>query len=106
MLLGDKDNEVEYTKSTWWKAVELAQSKEFRSISTVYGTMLQLQLCPLDLVDNEMNQIMRVHTATGGIKNIRTPEEYLSLPAFWITCVDIIESEIAIFKRLKALEDA
>lgn len=40
--------------------------------------------------------------ATQGIKNIRTPAEYLSLPAYWVTAVDIIESERAVYARLKA----
>ncbi len=75
-------------------------------MSTVYHTVIQLNLCPLGLVDQETNDIMRVYGATGGIKNLRTPEEYFNLPAFWVNAVDVIESEISIIKKLKAIENA
>jgi len=75
-------------------------------MSTVYHTVIQINLCPLGLVDRDTNDIMRMFGATGGIKNLRTPGEYFNLPAFWVSAVDVIESEIHIIKKLKAIENA
>lgn len=49
--------------------------------------------------------MIKMYAATQGIKNIRTPQEYLALPAYWVQAVEIIETERSIYERLKAISD-
>lgn len=95
--------DIPVTTDTWWNVVEIVRSQE--TLISVLDCLKQMSLCPIGIVNQESLELIKMFAATEGIKNIRTPAEYLSLSAYWVQAVDIIEDERSIYARIKAAAD-
>jgi hypothetical protein len=63
-----------------------------------------MNLCPIALVTPLSQTVLRMYGATDGLKRIQTPDQYLSLTAWLVAAIDVIASEIAIYRKINELK--
>jgi len=75
--------ELTVTRHDPWAPIRILEQHSGKPVSP-FRAYHAYSLCPWPVITNESYTLLEMYAACDGVRRIRTPDEYLRLPAKWV----------------------